>query len=116
MKSGEYSVRLYLAPTNPIYRDNKLELLASCNGAHDMTLDVFDKEYKIADGNAVWEKGALDNIHILEFDIDCVDGDNKLTIKPLSPGLVIEKLCIYEKGMVPQDSYLGPKETYRVVR
>lgn len=113
-KSGEYRVRLYLAPTNPIYRDNKLELLASCNGAPDMTLDVFDKDYKIADGNAVWEKGALDNIHIFEFDIDCVSGDNKLTIKPLSPGLVIEKLCIYENGMVPQDSYLGPKETYKI--
>ena len=111
---GSYDVLLLIAPTNPVYRDNKLELIYNVNGTDDKLIDVYTSDYKIADGNPLWSQGALDNIREVRFTVECKEGLNNLSIKPVSPGLVIEKLCISKSGSEVQYGYLGPRETYKL--
>ena len=111
---GDYQVDMYIAPTNPVYRDNKLQIAYNCNGNNSGTVDAFYKEYKIDDKCMYWCQGALDNIRVLTVDINCVNGVNTIDISPLSPGMVLEKVVIYKSGRKPQASYLGPKETWKI--
>ncbi len=113
-EAGDYQADIYIAPTNPVYRDNKLQIVYNTNDGENQMTDAFYKDYRIDDKNMYWCKGALDNIRVLTVDIKCNEGVNTFNISPLSQGFVLEKLVIYKASKKPQASYLGPKETWKI--
>lgn len=62
------------------------------------------------------EDEARNHIRRHSTGIHCRKGINKLRIYAVSPGFVLEKLVIYPEGKQPADSYLGPTETYYIVK
>ena len=114
-KAGEYEVTLYTTPTNATYRDNKLNVGISCNGENKV-VSLIPDGFKVSDDNADWKQGVLDNIRLNTLKVNCAEGLNKLRVHALSTGLVLQKLVINPVGVSVPYGYLGPKETYRVVR
>ncbi len=132
LDEGEYMVRTYVTPANPVYKDNLLRYgisvirggAASDSGSGGDTagnvvsdirfVDTVASCYAVGDDNDDWKQGVLDNIHISESDETFNKGINTLRIYACDPGFVLQKIVIYKKGARPASSYLGPKETYRV--
>lgn len=131
-KDGEYTVRVYVTPANPVYKNNLLrygigvikgDKAVNAEGVSEATgddkcavrlVDTVVRSYAVGDDNDDWKQGVLDNIHISESDELFAEGLNTLRIYACDPGFVLQKLVIYKKGARPASSYLGPKETYRV--
>lgn len=113
--AGEYEVTLYTTPTNATYRDNLLNVGISCNGENQI-IGLIPDGFKVSDDNSDWKQGVLDNIRVNVLKVNCVEGLNKLRIHAMGTGLVLQKLVINPVGVEVPYGYLGPKETYRVVR
>ncbi|MCR5421476.1 MAG: glycosyl hydrolase 115 family protein [Lachnospiraceae bacterium] len=120
----EYVVYLYLAPSNPVTMDNEVLYGISVAGGNCSGTEKWNEEieiinaipegFKVGDHNMYWESGVLDNIRISTARVVLNKGLNTLRIFAVSPGFVLEKLVICEVGKELPDSYLGPKETYRI--
>ena len=125
-KEDEYEVRLYMAPSNPPYQDNKITYGIS-SAAGDLagsgrwdeeieTVNVIPDDFKVGDEQWYWARGVLDNIRISTSRIIFHKGINTLRIYASSPCFVLERIIVCEAGAMLPESYLGPKETYRVIK
>ena len=114
-EKGVYTAVLYVAPSNPPYKDYKLYYGVKVNGGKIIINNVIPEDFGIYDGNASWEYGPLNNIRLSEFDIELNEGINSLSIFAVSPGFVLEKIVVYKKNKKPGYGYFGPKETYRTI-
>lgn len=113
-KDGDYIIEAYMNPSNAPFIDGHLYYAVKAGDRDFVIIDALPEGYKVLDNQPDWSKGVLDNIRISETEHRLGKGVNKVTFKCLSPGFVLEKIVIYEKGHKPATSYLGPKETYRV--
>ena len=123
-KEDEYEVTLYTAPANPVSMENKLECGISCGAGNLSGRRVWDEEtdiinlvpsdFRVGDNNLFWGQGVLDNIRKSTTVLVLNKGLNTIRIFAASPGFVLEKIVINVAGESLPDSYLGPKETYRV--
>lgn len=113
-RDGNYVVECYMNPSNAPFMDGHLYYgVRAGNG--DMTkADALPEGFKVGDGQPDWSKGVLDNIRVSANTFSLKKGINEVTFSCLSPGFVLEKIVIYEEGLKPLESYLGPSETYRV--
>ena len=123
-REDEYEVTLYAAPSNPVSMDNKLEYGISCGAGNLSGKQAWDEEtdiinlvpsdHRVGDDNYFWGQGVLDNIRKSTTALVLNKGLNTIRIFAASPGFVLEKIVINAAGEALPDSYLGPKETYRV--
>ena len=113
-RSGKYCLDLYMNPSNAPFMDGHLYYGVSVNGQNIKKVDALPEGFKVGDNQLNWAKGVLDNIRISETEVELKEGLNRITIYAVSPSFVLEKLLVFEKDNRPEDSYLGPKETYRV--
>lgn len=112
-EAGEYQVELCLAPSNPVSNKQKVHLLLENSAGKKVVLQVIDEQYRPGESSdPEWSKGVLNQekrkICVMSFE----KGVGNLTISPLEPGVVLEKIRIYPVGMQLKPSYLGPLETY----
>ncbi len=112
-KGGAYVIRLYTSPANPGGADNNLFAAIGCNGGSLRVINMIPDGYAVGDGNDIWGKGVLDNVHIRDIQAELSGGVNTLTISARSPGFVLEKIVIFPEGEEMPYSYLGPPETFR---
>ncbi len=122
-KEDEYDVDVYMAPSNPVTRDNKLvygiSSVAGDAAGNDKwneeidLINVIPDDFKVGDNQPFWAKGALSNIRINSSRVILQKGLNTLRIFAVTPGFVLEKLVISPTDETIPESYLGPKETYR---
>ncbi len=110
---GVFEFDFYLNPSNPAYKDNKLQFIAEING-EKLLKNVVDKDFAVGDNQPVWGNDVTNNIRIADVYAECKKGLNSLKIYPVTPNIVLEKIVIYEAGTVLPYSYLGPSESYRV--
>ncbi|MCR5435581.1 MAG: glycosyl hydrolase 115 family protein [Treponema sp.] len=111
-EKGFYTVDFYLNPSNPVYKDNKLQFALQVNGKQEI-IDCVKEDYAVGDNQFPWGSEITDNIRIVSTVIKCKKGLNVLSVMPVTPAIVLEKLVIYDVGYVMPDSYLGAPETYR---
>ena len=88
-ESGTYEAEFYMQPSNPVTRD-----------------------YQVGDQAEKWAEGVLSQIRRQTVSIKCRAGFNTLRVYHVTPGFVLEKIVIYPMGEKPEESYLGPAETY----
>jgi len=111
---GPMAFDVYLNPSNPAYKDNKLQFVAEINGVK-LLKDVVDAEtFAVGDNQFPWGDDITNNIRIATVYADCKAGLNLLKISPVTPNIVIEKIVIHEANTKMPSSYLGAPETYRI--
>ena len=110
---GVMSFDFYLNPSNPAYKDNKLQFIAEING-EKILKDVVDADFHVGDNQEPWSTDVTNNIRISTVYGDCKAGLNVLKLYPVTPNIVLEKIVIYPANEIMPDSYLGAPETYRV--
>ncbi|MBP3741969.1 MAG: glycosyl hydrolase 115 family protein [Treponema sp.] len=109
---GPMAFDVYLNPSNPAYKDNKLQFVAEINGVK-LLKDVVDAEtFAVGDNQFPWGDDITNNIRIATVYADCKAGLNLLKISPVTPNIVIEKIVIHEANTKMPSSYLGAPETF----
>lgn len=114
LRAGKYVIEAYMNPSNAPYMDGHLYYAVKAGNNDYIKVDALPDGFKVGDNQPSWSKGVLDNIRTSTVSFDLEAGVNTVSFKCLSPGFVLEKVVVYEEGMKPAKSYLGPKETYRV--
>lgn len=112
-KSGVYAFNFYLNPSNPAYKDNKLQFIVEINGKK-LLKDVVDSNFAVGDHQEPWGTDVTNNIRISTVYEVCKDGLNVLRLYPVTPNVVLEKIVIHDAEYKLPESYLGAPETYRV--
>ena len=112
-KEGVMAFDFYLNPSNPAYKDNKLQFIAEING-EKLLKNVVDENFAVGDNQEPWSTDVTNNIRISSVYADCKAGLNVLKVYPVTPNIVLEKIVIHEANTKMPQSYLGAPETYRV--
>ena len=109
---GVMAFDFYLNPSNPAYKDNKLQFVAEVNGKK-LLKDVVDSEkFAVGDNQEPWSTDVTNHIRIATVYADCHEGLNSLKVSPVTPNIVLEKIVIHEANKKMPYSYLGAPETF----
>lgn len=111
-ESGTYEAEFYMQPSNPVTRENQLLYAVRINEEMTETVNAVEKDYQVGDQAEKWAEGVLSQIRRQTVSIKCRAGFNTLRVYHVTPGFVLEKIVIYPMGKKPEESYLGPAETY----
>lgn len=111
-ESGTYEAEFYMQPSNPVTRENQLLYAVRINEEMTETVNAVEKDYQVGDQAEKWAEGVLSQIQRQTVSIKCRAGFNTLRVYHVTPGFVLEKIVIYPMGEKPEESYLGPAETY----
>lgn len=111
-ESGTYEAEFYMQPSNPVTRENQLLYAVRINEEMTETVNAVEKDYQVGDQVEKWAEGVLSQIRRQTVSIKCRAGFNTLRVYHVTPGFVLEKIVIYPMGEKPEESYLGPAETY----
>lgn len=111
-ESGTYEAEFYMQPSNPVTRENQLLYAVRINEEMTETVNAVEKDYQVGDQAEKWAEGVLNQIRRQTVPIKCRAGINTLRVYHVTPGFVLEKIVIYPMGKKPEESYLGPAETY----
>lgn len=110
---GVYSFDFFLNPSNPAYKDNKLQFIAEVNG-NKILKDVVESNFVVGDNQEPWSTDVTNNIRVSSVYEFCKKGLNTLRVYPVTPNVVLEKVVVYQANTIVPDSYLGASETYRI--
>ena len=108
------SFDFYLNPSNPAYKDNKLQFIAEINGEKILKDVVDSKAFAVGDNQQPWGNDITNNIIISSVYAAGKKGLNSLKIYPVTPNIVLEKIVIHSANIKMPDSYLGAPETFRI--
>lgn len=111
--AGVMAFDFYLNPSNPAYKDNKLQFIAEVNGSKILK-DVVEPGFAVGDNQFPWGTDITNNIRISTVYADCKNGLNTLKVYPVTPNVVLEKIVIHSADVKMPESYLGAPESYRV--
>ena len=111
---GLMAFDFYINPSNPAYKDNKLQFVAEVNGEKILKDAVDSEKFAVGDNQFPWGKDIPNNIRIATVYASCHAGLNSVKLRPVTPNIVLEKLVIHEANKPMPDSYLGAPETYYV--
>ena len=111
-ESGTYEAEFYMQPSNPVTRENQLLYAVRINEEMTETVNAVEKDYQVGDQAEKWAEGVLSQIRRQTVSIKCRAGFNTLRVYHVTPGFVLEKIVIDPMGEKPEESYLGPAETY----
>ena len=111
---GVMAFDFYLNPSNPAYKDNKLQFVAEVNGEKILKDAVDSEKFAVGDNQFPWGEDIPNNIRIATIYAACHEGLNSLKVRPVTPNIVLEKIVIHEANTKMPRSYLGAPETYRI--
>jgi hypothetical protein len=111
---GIMAFDFYLNPSNPAYKDNKLQFTVDVNGEKILKDAVDPERFAVGDDQQPWGNDITNNIRIATVYAECRAGLNLLKVSPVTPNMVLEKIVIHNANKPMLKSYLGAPETYRV--
>lgn len=112
-KEGVYGFDFFLNPSNPAYKDNKLQFIAEINGEKILKNVVEPEFFAVGDNQEPWGTDITNNLRISTVFADCKNGINTLRILPVTPNIVLEKIVIHEANKKMPQSHLGAPESFR---
>ncbi len=113
-EAGNYNIEFYTAPNNPVVYKGKMCVGLGVNGEAYQVVNMIPDEGYIPWVSPDWAEGVLSQIHKAVASICLKQGENTISIKAMDPAVVLQKIVIAKDGVLLPDSYLGPKESYRV--
>ena len=111
---GVMAFDFYINPSNPAYKDNKLQFTAEVNGQRILKDAVDAEKFAVGDNQFPWGEDIPNNIRISTVYAECHAGLNSVKLSPVTPNIVLEKIVIHEANKPMPKSYLGAPETFRV--
>ncbi|MBP5752233.1 MAG: hypothetical protein J6W60_05165, partial [Treponema sp.] len=111
---GLLAFDFYINPSNPAYKDNKLQFVAEVNGKKILKDAVDSEKFAVGDNQFPWGTDIPNNIRISTVYAECHAGLNLLKLSPVTPNIVLEKIVVHEANREFWKSFLGAPETYRV--
>lgn len=111
---GVMAFDFYLNPSNPAYKDNKLQFTAEINGEKILKDAVDPEKFAVGDNQEPWSTDVTNHIRIATVYGSCRAGLNSLKVSPVTPNVVLEKIVIHEANQPMPYSYLGAPETFFV--
>ena len=109
---GLMAFDFYINPSNPAYKDNKLQFVAEVNGERILKDAVDPEKFAVGDNQFPWGEDIPNNIRIATVYADCRAGLNSVKLRPVTPNIVLEKIVIHEANKPMPKSYLGAPETF----
>ncbi len=109
---GVMAFDFYINPSNPAYKDNKLQFVAEVNGQCLLKDAVDPEKFAVGDNQFPWGQDIPNNIRIATVYADCHAGLNSVKLRPVTPNIVLEKIVIHEANKPMPKSYLGAPETF----
>lgn len=103
----------YLNPSNPAFKDNRLQFIIGLNGEFILK-DVVGKNFAVGDNQEPWGSDITNNIRVSTVYAACRTGMNTLRVYPVTPNIVLEKIVIHDANEKMPPSYLGAPETFYV--
>lgn len=111
-RPGDYRVELLTAPNNPVELGSAVHLLAE-SGGETRKVELIPPDFRGGENSDPrWCAGVLDHIHTAETRFRFDRGIHTLTLSPLEPGVVLEKIVISPWEVQLPQSYLGPAESW----
>lgn len=111
---GVMAFDFYINPSNPAYKDNKLQFVAEINGEKLLKDAVDPEKFAVGDNQFPWGVDIPNNIRIATVYADCHAGLNSVKLRPVTLNIVLEKIVIHEANKPLPASYLGAPETFIV--
>ncbi|WP_024866322.1 glycosyl hydrolase 115 family protein [Butyrivibrio sp. FCS014] len=111
-RDGEYELIFELAPTTPVTFRPEQFLGFALNGGKTQVINTVRQPEIPFFQSAQWAKEAKDNVKKAETTVRCQKGENRLMFFGMSPGIVLERIILVQKGVEIPKSYLGPRESY----
>ena len=112
--SGIMAFDFYLNPSNPAYKDNKLQFTVDVNGEKILKDAVDPEHFAVGDDQQPWGNDITNNIRIATVYAEGRAGLNLLKVSPVTPNVVLEKIVIHKANKPMPYSYLGAPETFRI--
>lgn len=109
---GEYTMEFYFVPRNPVYEGNRMRCMYAVNDTSKQTICEISESFYTEWYNDEWNKGVMNNSRIVSSTVSLKKGENKLTVYAGEPGVILEKIVLYQKDTTLPKSYLGPVESY----
>ena len=109
---GLMAFDFYINPSNPAYKDNKLQFVAEVNSEKLLKDAVDSEKFAVGDNQFPWGEDIPNNIRIATVYADCHAGLNSVKLRPVTPNIVLEKIVIHEANKPMPKSYLGAPETF----
>ena len=110
-EDANYEVEVYAAASNPVVYQGKLALTVAANDEKGTIVNTIPETDFVPWKSNSWRKGVLDQIHIGTCKLKLHKGVNTIKLAAIDPGVVIEKLILWNENANKRDSYLGPKES-----
>lgn len=101
-----------MQPSNPVTRENQLLYAVRINEEMTETVNAVEKDYQVGDQAEKWAEGVLSQIRRQTVSIKCRAGFNTLRVYHADTRLRSRKNRDLSDGEKPEESYLGPAETY----
>lgn len=112
-KNDFFAFDFYLNPSNPAFKDNKMQFMIEINGKKILK-NVTDKNFVVGDNQEPWSSDVTNNIRISQIFGECNFGKNILRFYPITQNIVLEKIVIYNTKNRIGKSYLGAPESFYV--
>ena len=111
-QAGDYRVELFTAPNNPVELGTGVSLLLQSGGAQRV-VELIPPDFQAGENSDPrWCAGVLDQIHTAQTRFHFEAGLHTLTVSPLDPGVVLEKIQISPWDTPLPPSYFGPEESW----
>ena len=111
---GEYRCDIYTSASNPVIYQGKMQIKIGANLDEAIFVNTIPDVDYVPWKSDSWSKGVLDQIHIATCKLNLKKGVNEIKIFAVDPAVVLEKLVLWNPGVKPRKSYLGPQESIRI--
>lgn len=115
-EAGDYTLTLYTAPSNPVVYQGKMRVGVRVGDGEFKIVNTIPDNGYVPWQSAAWSRGVLEQIHRSECRVSLEEGSNLLYIAALDPAVVLEKLVLVKEGADCPETYLGPTESFRILR
>lgn len=114
-ETGEYQVDLLVAPTNSVVSRQGMYVLVDNGCGEKHRVEITAPDFRAGESSDPrWARGVLNQIRVCGTRIPFEAGQRQLTVEALEAGVVLEQIRIYSPQAQARQSYLGPRESYRV--
>lgn len=110
--SGEYTMKVYLAPSNPLMKKQGMRIGYSMDEAAFDISDTVPEGYRAGESeDPTWSRAVLNNVreNIRKYQLS--EGLHTLKIAYVDPGIVVQKIELYQKE---SNTYYGYRETFHL--
>ena len=113
-EAGEYQVELLTAPTNSVVNRRGMYVQVANGRGESCRAEITPPDFRAGEGSDPrWAQGVLDQIRVSSVVLPFEAGLQQLTVGALEAGVVLERILIHKPQVKLQQSYLGPKVSFR---